>query len=358
MRCRRCGKELSSPPTGMSCPRCGGTLSFLLIGYRGESSNAPGVWRYGRSLPHLPPTTLGEADTALLAVGSEEIVPPGGRLYAKVESTNPTGSFKDRGSAVVCAAARALDVGELVIASTGNAGSSMAAYAAREGLELTVLVPAATDAGKLHQLRRHDPRVERVEGGFEEVERAGRERARRGAFPGGSENPLRTEGTKTIAFEIARQMPVACDRVIAPIGTGNLLTSLYKGFRELAEAGEIERRPALDGVQLRSVPPLMDCEEPEVVPADGRSPASGIDIAEPALGDQAVEAIRDTGGILHRVGDAAVLEAQRDLASSEGLGAEPTGAVAVAAYREATERGAIAPEEAVVAPITGHCLKE
>jgi threonine synthase len=360
LRCARCsGKVVWSPPD-FSCQTCGGRLSFKNLRYRRPSAKAgSGVWAYARSLPLAGGVSLGEGGTALISARSAEVAPRRGALHFKLECSNPTGSFKDRGSAVVTAAAERYGYGAMVIASTGNAGSSTAAYAARLGLQLVVLAPEWISIKKLWQIKFFGAEIRRVAGDFGDAERAYRTMVGEGWFPAGSDNPFRAEGSKTLAYEIAEQAPLGrVDRVLLPIGTGNLLVSAHKGFAELVEAGALPRMPVIDGVQLECVRPLEAQVEGVADGPPPRSVALGICISRSLLAEEALAAIRSAGGAVRTVCDDEVVGAQRDLARFEGIAAEPTGAVAFAAYRSGVARGLIGPDEQVVVPITGHLLKQ
>lgn len=350
--------HLEKPP--FVCRDCGGLLSLPLLPYKGpQDVSAPGIWRFGASLPLSSGVSLGEGDTPLLPARSDRFASDGKSLFFKIETGNPTGSFKDRGSASVTAAAVAHGFDRLVIASTGNAGASVSAYAGRQGLPLTVVVPSWVSEGKLTQIAFHGAALKKVEGGFDDAEREYSGLVDGGAFPAGSDNPFRTEGTKTIAFEIYEQMSgLKPDRIIVPVGTGNLITAMHKGFREIVEAGFLPDLPKIDAVQLASVPPLREQAEMSDSPAIPTSVATGINIARAVLAREAVNAVDETGGSIHVVGEEEVLSARVDLARCEGIGTEPTGAVTVAAYRKAVRDGTVDTGEKVVVTITGHVLKQ
>jgi threonine synthase len=304
-------------------------------------------------LPLREGVTLGEGATPVIPARS--FAGPNGAspLLLKLETRNPTGSFKDRGSALVVTAARALGRERLAIASTGNAAASTAAYAARAGLSLTIVVPEWCETGKLWNTSCYGGEIRKVAGDFSAAERAYAELAASGWFPAGSDNPYRTEGTKTVAYELFEQLGDGFDRVIAPIGTGGLFVSLQKGFRELVRAGALARLPALDGVQLAGVPPLDADASAAYASRAAPSVATGINIPRPMFARESWRILEASGGMRITVGDDEILAAQRLLACREGVTAEPTGAVCVAAYRRAVERGLISPRQRVVALVTG-----
>lgn len=361
--CARCGAV--SAGSAFICHECCGPLFIqakaparCVERKGGRASRAIGVWRWHESLPLGSGTSLGEGGTPL--IHSSQADAKG--LLLKIESRNPTGSFKDRGSALVVEAAKRLGFRRLVIASTGNAAASTAAYAARAGLQLRVIVPCWCESSKLWNTAVHGGEIVAVEGGFAAANSAYRELATEGWFPAGSDNPFRTEGTKTIAYELVEQLGAwELDRVIVPIGTGGLIWSMYKGFSELYEAGVISRRPAIDGVRVESMPfPSLRQKEP---PGEGNgravtTVATGVCISDPPLGREARAAIEATGGALRTVSDTEVLMAQRRLACTEGVSCEPTGALTMAAYDAALQRGSIDRRERTVVVVTGSLKSE
>jgi threonine synthase len=332
--------------------------TFPLVRYvasvASRANTSEGIWRFRASLPAVPEITLGEGSTPLVALEAIAADAGGGALFAKLESANPTGSFKDRGSAMVAAAARSANALNLALASTGNAGASQAAYAARAGLRLTVAVPKSTDPGKLWQMRAHGAEIMMVDGDFSDCDAAYKALVDSGYFAAGTSNPYRQEGAKTLAYELFEQHGGAIERVLAPCGTGGLITALGKGFAEIAASVPGFRPPAIDGVQLGALMPLggADPSRKAVVTA-----ATGINIANPSMRESVLRIVRDSGGMIHSVSEDELLAAQTALAKKEGVGAEPTASVTVAAYAKARREGRISASEVVVAIVTGHILK-
>jgi threonine synthase len=313
-----------------------------------------GIWRHRACLPLFPEITLGEGSTPLLALDRLAAHAGGGYVLGKLECLNPTGSFKDRGSALIAAAACAQRAPGLAIASTGNAGASMAAYAARAGLPLTVVAPKSIDPGKLWQITAHGARIQLCDGDFGDCMDAYRDLVAGGAFASGSDNDLRQVGTKTLAWEIFEETDGPIDRVIAPAGTGGLIVSLYMGFADIAASVPGFRMPAIDAVQLDALRPLDSYDASRVAT---RTAATGINIANPSLRDEVLAAVSETHGLVHSVPEEELLAAQELLATREGVGAEPTASVTAAAYVRARRSGAIGANERVVVIVTGHILK-
>jgi threonine synthase len=293
------------------------------------------------------PVTLGEGGTPLVPARD-------GRLHFKVESANPTGSFKDRGAAVLLTDIGARGARALVEDSSGNAGAAIAAYAARAGLEATIYVPEAASPGKLDQVAAYGARLVRVPGSREAVAAAAH--AAPGRYASHCWDPLFFHGTKTIAYELWEALGGrAPDQVVTPVGHGTMLLGLWLGFRELVESGVIPRAPRLLAVQSSACAPLAG-------PALGRGAgagdtvAEGIRVRQPVRPDEIRRAVDESGGRFLVVEDAEIRAARARLAR-EGLFVEPTAAAAPAAAWRLIDESAFAPSEMVVVPLTGHGLK-
>ena len=282
---------------------------------------------------------------------------------AKLEGGLPTGSFKDRGTAVTVAWLRAQGVREIVVDSSGNAGASFAAYAARAGMRLRLFVPADASPAKLLQARAHGAEVVPVPGPRSAAGEAARA-ALEGAGPDvayGSHmwQPAFLAGTATFAYEVFEQLGRrAPDVVVAPLGGGTLLLGVHLGFTRLREAGLIDRVPRLVGVQSAACAPLAQAfraGEPDAAAVTpGQTIAEGIRIDRPPRSRQILAAIRDTGGEIVEVTDDEIRASLRTLLS-QGIFVEPTSAAAHAGLA----RSAIARDASgtVILAMTGHGLK-
>lgn len=294
-----------------------------------------------------PPVTLGEGMTPLLSSRD-------GRLSFKVESTNPTGSFKDRGATVLLTHLAAMGATEVIEDSSGNAGAAIAAYSARAAIRATIYVPEGTSPGKTAQIAAYGARVVRVPGTREDVARAAHRAP--GLYASHCWDPLFFHGTKTIAFELWEQLGGrAPDWVVSPVGHGTLLLGLALGFRELVAAGSIVRLPRLIAVQSAECAPLAG---PALgrAPGRGRTVAEGIRVWTPVRAVEIAAAVRESDGRWVVVEDAETLAAQARL-GAEGLFVEPTAAVAAAAAWRLSEDGELPTGSTVVVPLTGHGLK-
>ena len=298
----------------------------------------PLIERYRDRLPvtaETPVVSLGEGSTALLPaprIGKRL----GIELWLKWEAGNPTGSFKDRGMTVAVSKALEEGAAAVIVASTGNTASSVAAYAARGGIPAVILQPqGAVASGKLAQTRMYGARVLEVRGSFDEALAAARELAARGTHAlANSINPYRRHGQKTAVFEIVEELGEAPAAVYLPYGGGGNTNAYGQGFAELGE-----RMSHLVAAQA----------------ADrAHTVASAIRIADPVHAAAVDEAVERTHGAIVTVTDEEILAAWQDLARTEGLFCEPCSAAGLAALEhERPARGS-----AVVCVITGHGLKD
>ena len=371
--CIGCGAEFGLDERVYRCPKCGDILEIsfepeeLVEASSGIRRDRPiSVWRYESFIPieEPEPVSMGEGGTRLIkceSLGRELGLK---ELYVKDEGGNPTGSFKDRGMTVGVTKALKLKVGRVVCASTGNTSSSLAAYAARAGLECLVFIPKGKVAlGKLAQAIAYGARILEVEGNFDQaLELAfrlaeGDERF----YLLNSINPFRLEGQKTLAFELVEQLGVP-DKVIVPVGNAGNISAIWKGFKEFKVAGLIDRLPEMVGVQAEGACPVARAflggkdevgplEHPETV-------ATAIRIGKPVNWKKALRAVRESNGKMGIVSDEEILEAQSELARREGVFVEPASASTIAMLKKMALNGEIERDEKVVCIATGNGLKD
>jgi threonine synthase len=303
-----------------------------------------------------PRITIGEGGTPLVHAPRLSAA-LGVDLHLKLELTNPTGSFKDRGMCV--AVARAIQDGAhtLICASTGNTSASAAAFAAAAGLRCVVVIPTGKiAAGKLLQAQVAGAVVVQIDGNFDDGLDAVRELAQRpGVALVNSVNPYRIEGQKTAAFEVIEDLDGAApDWLCLPVGNAGNITAYWRGFSEWHAAGRVASRPRLLGVQAAGAAPLVDgapVAHPETI-------ATAIRIGRPARGDEALAAIAESDGRLLKRTDDELLAAYARLAREAGIFAEPASAISVAGLLAALEDGTIERGSRVVCVLTGHGLKD
>lgn len=317
----------------------------------------PGLWRYREAIPI-------QKDGSILSMG-EGLTPlevmefDGLRVLIKIDYLFPTGSYKDRGAAVLISKARELGVTKVVEDSSGNAGSAIAAYCAKAGIGCDVYVPESTSSGKLVQIQTYRANLKKIEGSREKTARVTMEAAKKTYYASHCWNPYFLHGTKTFAFEIWEQMGwKAPDTLLLPVGHGTLLLGAYIGFRELKEAGRVKKIPRLVGIQSAACDPLYqgfvkDLEEtPSII--KGETMAEGIAIAEPVRGKQILKAIRETGGEILTVTEREIIPALKEM-GRKGHFIEPTSAATIAGLKKYLKkrRG----REMVVSSLTGTGLK-
>jgi threonine synthase len=299
--------------------------------------------------------TLGEGETPLVRAAHLAGECGVDELWFKLESCNPTGSFKDRG--MVVAVAKAMEAGAtgIMCASTGNTSASAAAYAAKAGLECFVIVPGGKiAAGKMAQAVAYGATILEIEGNFDDALAAAREvTAQTSIALVNSVNPHRIEGQKTAAFEICDALGDAPGTLAIPVGNAGNITAYWKGFVECSERGLSTLHPNMVGFQAAGAAPIVN----DARVFDPQTIASAIRIGNPASWKGAVAARDESEGLIEAVTDEQILEAYTLLAAREGLFVEPASAASVAGLiklaREGRPRGMRA-----VAILTGNGLKD
>jgi threonine synthase len=374
-RCVRCGRTAALAGFPYRCSVCDGILliEHNLRSWTGPDLTVPGMERYRELLPldaESRLVSLGEGGTPLITASrlAEDIGDI--EVLLKNETVNPTGSFKDRALAVMTTRARDEGYRRVISSSSGNAGISSAAYAARAGVEATVVAPESTKQTKLAQLTVHGARVIRVRGSTSDTYKLAKIAAETGEWANLTTtflSPLATAGFKTIGYELADQLDGrAPDWVIAPISAGPILVAVASAFREYYAAGRVDRIPRMVCAQAAGCAPIARAFEKgaESVAAWSDPPDTiATAIADPLRGYEddgtlTLRVVRETEGVALTVTDDAIREAVRRLAELEGMFAEPSGAVPIAALAMLRSRGVIPPGSRVVCLITGHGLKD
>ncbi|HID65148.1 MAG TPA: pyridoxal-phosphate dependent enzyme [Anaerolineae bacterium] len=341
--------------------RCGGVFELKDgPGFARDKiqTREPSLWRYRAMLPldrdeHI--VSLGEGFTPLVETDIYGL-----KIHCKVEFLSPTGSFKDRGTAVLISVLKGLDVKTIVDDSSGNAGASLAAYAARAGMACEIYVPASASLPKRAQIAIYGARLIKVEGPRREAALAAQEAATRGPYYASHYyNPFTLQGLKTMAYEIWEQLGGrGPDNLVLPAGHGTLLLGAYRGFTDLLEAGLIGRLPRLFAVQASACAPLYGAYRQgadEVSPVkEDETLAEGIRVPHPVRGKQILAAIRQTGGAVLAVDDERIGQAQQELAQG-GFYVEFTSAAPVAALKELHDT--ITADQITVVPLTGSGFK-
>jgi threonine synthase len=372
LRCRACGREHALEAVGV-CARCFGPLDPVYdeealrraLTREAIASGPPSLWRYAPLLPVAPPpeqrlapglTPLVRAPRLAAALGV-------GSLFLKLDTANPTHSFKDR--VVAVAAAKALELGATTLAcsSTGNLANAVAARAAAEGLEAAVLCPADLEPEKLAATAVYGATIYAVEGTYDDCSRLSVELSFEldWAFVNVGLRSYYAEGSKTIAFEIAEQLGWRLpDAVVAPIASGALFAKVHQGFRELRALGLVEGAPPrLYGGQAEGCAPVARAfaENRPVTPLRPRTLARSLAIGSPADGDLAAATARESDGAIHAVPEDEIGENMALLAETSGVFGETAAGVTLGALRAAVRDGAVGRDDTVVLLVTGDGLK-
>jgi threonine synthase len=316
------------------------------------------LWRYRAALPVRidKPITLGEGCTPLVEQMWGDLRP-----FFKLEWFNPTGSFKDRGSALVLSFLRQIGVDAVLEDSSGNGGSSMAGLGAAGRMRVKILAPASTSPAKIAQVRAYGAEVQLVEGPREESEAEAIRQSDETFYASHNWQPFFLEGTKSFAYELWEELGFcAPDNVIMPVGAGSSLLGCAFGFRELMKAGQIAKLPRLFAAQPLHCSPIDASFRAGVDTPVARDVhktiAEGTAIKHPMRLREIIGALRESGGGTVALTEEEIVAALRRLAR-QGLFAEPTSASAAAALDKLTATGAIKPSETTVVILTGTGLK-
>ena len=375
-KCTLCGKVSPATPETTTCPHCGGILDieydydYIRAGVAKtplSQRRDPTMWRYMEFLP-----VEGVGDRPRLRVGGSPLYRADAlgkalgvrTLWIKDDGQNPTASLKDRASAM--AVVKAQEAGKAVIAcsSTGNAASSLAGNAAAAGLSTFIFVPSRAPKGKVAQLMMFGATVILVEGSYEDTFRISAQAIDRWGWynRNAAINPYLMEGKKTVSLEIAEQLGFNMpDWVAVSVGDGCTIGGVWKGFRDLYSAGLIDRLPRIISVQASGCCPINTAAAAgtmEWVPQAEDTLADSIAVGVPRNPVKALNAIRESNGVVVNVSDEEILAAMRLLGATSGVFAEPAGATGTAGVKKALELGLIERDASVVSIVTGNGLKD
>ncbi len=372
LRCRECGREYELNASHV-CEFCFGPLEVVYdyeamsksISRQSIAAGPYSIWRYRDLLPvEGEPVDLNAGFTPLIK--AERLGEHLGlnNLWLKNDCANPTWSFKDRVVAVASTKAREMGFKTLACASTGNLANAVAAHAARAGLEAFVFVPSDLEAGKLLGSKIYGANLVAVDGSYDDVNRLCAELS--GKYPWAFVNinvrPYYSEGSKTMAYEIAEQLGWrAPDHCIVPLASGSLYGKIYKGLEELTKLGLIEEKQTrMSGCQAAGCSPIITAWENETLnfrPVRPSTIAKSLAIGNPADGYYTLKTMGETNGAGAAVSDDELVEGIRLLAESEGIFAETAGGVTVAGLKRLVAAEHVGRDELVVACITGAGLK-
>ncbi|MGZ4480716.1 MAG: threonine synthase [Gaiellales bacterium] len=373
LRCVLCGTAHQPEEVEGTCPACGveGILEVELDEERAAAADdpnrPPGMWRHAELVPVADPDSLPD-----LSAGPTPLIPAPrlaealglADLLLKDDGRNPTGSLKDRASALAVGRARERGRRELACASTGNAASSLAGMCASAGMTAHIFVPASIPRGKLAQLRVYGADVTLVEGGYDQAYEMCMEACRDHGWENrnAAVNPYLVEGKKTCGHEIADQVAGAPpDWVCVSVGDGCTLAGIWKGLGELHRRGTMPRLPRLLAVQAAGAGAVHDAfvaGGERIQPRPAVTRAESIAVGRPRNAVKALRALRASDGASVLVEDEAIMAAQLRLGRATGVFAEPAAAAAFAGVERARELGLIGRGERVLCVLTGHGLKD
>src|SRR5262245_551703 len=354
--CVDCGREHRVDEIEYVCCSCGGNLDVVydydliratLTKTSLAADRTQTMWRYRALLPinsssETPPLTVGwtpiyECQPIARRLGLEQV-------WIKDDGRNPTGSFKDRPSALAVVKAREAGAQIITTASSGNAGSALAGICASVRMESVIFVPASAPPAKIAQLQVYGARVVLVEGSYDQAYDLCLDASQRFGWYQRSTgyNPFTREGKKTAALEIAEQLDWAVpDKVMVSIGDGNIISGLWKGFNDLRSIGFIDKLPQMIGVQSQNASAVVDAVAGNRIVQDraAHTIADSINVGKPRDATMAVRAIRESGGAGVKVSDEEIIQAIPRLARETGVFAEPAAAAAYAGLIKEVENG-------------------
>ncbi|HMC42133.1 MAG TPA: threonine synthase [Acidimicrobiales bacterium] len=375
LRCRECARAYPAEALHV-CEYCFGPLEVsydydaiaATVTRERIASGPHTIWRYADLLPApaAGAVDLGAGFTPLVRADRLAVELGLGELWLKNDTVNPTGSFKDRVVSVALTKARELGFKVAACASTGNLANSVAAHAARAGMESYVFIPRDLEQAKVVTTAVYGGNLVAVEGTYDDVNRLCAELAGEHpswAFVNVNVRTYYAEGSKTLAFEVAEQLGwQAPDHVVVPIASGSQLTKIHKGFRELHRVGLLTEEPhvRVSGAQAEGCSPVATAfasGADHVRPVKPATVAKSLAIGNPADGWYALDVVRSTGGAIGSVTDDELVEGIRLLARTEGIFTETAGGVTIATLAKLAAAGVVRRDERVVAYVTGIGLK-
>ncbi|MBN2540857.1 MAG: threonine synthase [Bacilli bacterium] len=376
-RCTLCGQAYHKDLDLMTCPTCGesGILDIefdydeikkVVNKEYFQNNRQQNIWRY---LPFLTVEktytneTLSVGWTPLYLAKNLGKKYKTNQLYIKDDGLNPTQSLKDRASIIACVKAKELGLETISCSSTGNAASSLAGNAAKMGLKTVIFVPERAPLGKLLQLKMYGATLIKVKGDYKATFNLSKAAIDHYGWynRNAAINPHLVEGKKTVALEIAEQLEFKpTDWVIVSVGDGCTVGGVYKGFYDLYKVGMIARIPKILGIQSEGCSPFVDafCDHHALEEAEENTIADSIAVGIPRNPVKGMNAIRKSKGTYLKVSDNSILDAMKELASSEGIFAEPAAAASVSGYIKARKENIIKDKESVTIIITGNGLKD
>lgn len=340
--CKECGLEYPLTEIINRCKICKGSLDIIFDYEKIKAiipqrffKESPWHWKYWMFYPISDTAkriSLREGGTQLLKSESFDV---GNELFLKYEGTNPTGSFKDRGSTIEITKAVEFGIKKICLASTGNMGASIAAYSAKAGIECKVFLPKNVSRQKTNQITTYGASIVKIRGNYTDALKACEEYSRKTGTYLVGDYPYRGEGEKSVGFEIADQFNWSSpDYIVCPMGNGTLAYAVWDAFNDLRKVGLVHTLPTIVGIQASGCSPIVNAwkkNSEEVTPLKkSKTLASAIDCPSPLDGAKALEAIRKSKGFAETVTDKEMIKMRGELARKEGLFAELAGGASLA----------------------------
>jgi len=372
LKCYTCGNTFPVNQPIFRCEGCNGSLEVEFdynklkryLKSHNISKRRFGHLRYKELYPVKIPLHAGEGGTPLVRSHNlKKLLGLRFHLWFKLEYQNPTGSFKDRGSSVEIA--KMLEfmksgkqkIRAAVCASTGNMGASVAAYSGIANIICNIITPHDAAPIKLEQILAHGARVFRIRGDYTKAAQLVEQTHKKQGLYLLGDYLYRREGTKSVGFEIAEQLP-STDYVFSPAGNGTLVSAIWKAFKEFRILGFSKKMPRLIGIQSSGCNPMVKAfknKQKGIKPVKGKTLAVAIECGDPLDGDRALDSIKESGGLLEDVTDRQILKARELLSENEGIFPEPAGAASLAGLIKTKNR--IPDNSNVICLVTGHGLK-
>ena len=361
-KCTECSKSHIADPRTLRCESCSGTLSVTYTNWKRQVSSLVGGGTLDMPIPlgslseYL---SLGEGNTPVISMPKISSMFET-EIYGKLEFMNPTGSFKDRGTAMMISALKSKGVSEIVEDSSGNAGASVSAYATRAGMKAHIFAPLSAPQTKLNQIKVYGSILHAVDGSRDETTEAAEEFVKHKSIVYASHNlsPFFIEGTKTFGYEIFndfdREIP---GNIVVPVGNESLYLGIWKALEELKERRLIKTLPKLHCIQAENINPIASNNTWNKSKIKS-TVAGGIAVGSPPRKSEVQSVLHQSGGTANSVTEASIVEWQIKLAKHEGLFCEPTSAAAFAGLENLINSKHINKNERVLIPITGSGLKD
>ena len=359
--CLNCKKSIKPNPHISNCPQphCEGAFEIVYTNRNTKSSQETIIPLL--NISNL--TNLGQGNTPIVRLNTLSNDLGIKNIYAKLEYMNPTGSFKDRGSAMMISTLKEFGINEIVEDSSGNAGASISAYSAYSKMKSHIFVPEDAPKNKVSQIQLYGSIVHKIPGPRDNSAMAAIKYSKENSIPYSSHNlsPYFIEGTKSFGHEVINHFnDKQPDHILFPVGNGSLLIGSYKAYEERKKINPDIKIPKHHAIQTESIPPIIEIFSNNNWSPEQAKPtlANGIAILNPPRKYQSADVIKKTNGQGIKVSDQSILDWQKELAKKDGIFAEITSAAIFSGLEKLIKQKSILPGDDVLLPITGFGLKD